>query len=60
MKRSVPVAVAVAMPYPVALADRVTFFLPRQTSSEAWEFLAGPMLFLGIMATVVAFLLAVS
>jgi uncharacterized membrane protein YphA (DoxX/SURF4 family) len=60
MKRSVPVAVAVAIPYPVAFTDRVTFFLPRETSSDAWEFLAGPLLFLGIMATMVAFLLAVS
>jgi uncharacterized membrane protein YphA (DoxX/SURF4 family) len=58
MKR--PVAVAIAIPFPVPFADRVTFFLPGETTSDAWEFVAGPMLFLGIMATIVAFLLAVA
>lgn len=58
MKRPVPVAIAI--PYPVAFADRVTFFLPKDRASDAWEFLAGPVLFLGIMATISAFLLAVS
>jgi len=56
MKRAVPVAVAVPFPF----QDRVTFFLPNDASLDAWEFLAGPMLFLGIMATIVAFLLAVA
>jgi hypothetical protein len=58
MKR--PVAVAVAIPFPLTFADRVTFFLPGEKTSDAWEFLAGPMLFLGIMATIVAFLVAVT
>ncbi|MGA8893449.1 MAG: hypothetical protein WB493_17950 [Anaeromyxobacteraceae bacterium] len=58
MKR--PVAVAVAIPFPVPFADRITFFLPREGTSDAWDFMAGPMLFVGIMATIVAFLLAVS
>lgn len=60
MKRAVPAAVAVAIPFPASLADRATFFLPKDPSSDAWEFVAGPMLFLGIMATIVAFLLAVT
>ncbi len=49
MKR--PVAVAVAIPFPITFLDR---------SSYAWEFLSGPVLFLGILATIVAFLVAVT
>jgi hypothetical protein len=49
MKR--PVAVAVAIPFPISFSDR---------SADAWEFLSGPVLLLGILATIVAFLVAVT
>ena len=60
MSRPVAVAVAVAIPLPVSFAERATFFLPQQPGPDVWEFLSGPMLFVGVMATIVAFLLAVT